>query len=550
MCYCLPGEQAVHLHPRSTIHHPLFPPHSPYNSLTGRHLGRMEANVASAVDHAYPSPEEVGPLDQEQPAPIEYDLVVVGDGLTAAAVAREGRACGYRVALATSDDGGQLARCARWAGRNARRQAAWAAHRGGQGRPACQPPDFPALLREARQIRTRLLAAHSLDRLAEAGVDVYHGPTVFLRPEALEVGDDELLFRRAILALDAQPGPLGIEGAEEAGCLNSERLLDLEQLPERLTVLGLGPRECLWAQMFRRLGSQVHLLGPAPRILPGELPEAAEIVQQQLEMEGVHLLLNCLPVAIKHTGTQRIVSIRHDGITEELFADQVFLHRSRRPNLAGLRLEAAEVATTACGVVVDPCLRTTNRRIMAIGEVCGQEFPSPATAEVVARRCVANAFAWWPRPLERLAVARCVWTDPEVVSLGQLEPDDCQAMMTTDTYRVDVAETDQAVLEQRERGFAMVRVRRATGRIVGACLVADEASELVDPLLLLMAHDLPLAVLLDVMASYPSRFELLQRLADRYRRGPQPSLGLILKEAAGRWRKRRPPRTRDAPPRL
>lgn len=183
------------------------------------------------------------------------------------------------------------------------------------------------------------------------------------------------------------------------------------------------------------------------------------------------------------------------------------------------------MTTAERGVAVDSCMRTTNRRILAIGEVCGQEFASPAIAEVVARRCVANAFAWWPRPLERLAVARCVWTDPEVVSLGQIEPDGPQALVATDTYRVDVAETDQAVLEQRERGFAMVRVRRATGRIVGACLVADEASELVDPLLLLMAHDLPLAVLLDVMASYPSRFELLQRLADRYRRGPRPRSG-------------------------
>jgi pyruvate/2-oxoglutarate dehydrogenase complex dihydrolipoamide dehydrogenase (E3) component len=502
----------------------------------------MEAHVASAVDHAYPSPEEVGPLDQERPAPIEYDLVVVGDGLTAAAVAREGRASGYRAALATPGGDVQLARFARWAVRNALRQAAWAAHR------ACHLPDFAMLLHETRQIRTRLLAAHSLDRLAEAGVDVYHGPIAFLRPEALEVGDDELIFRRAILALDAQPGPLGIDGAEQAGCLNSERLLDLEQLPERLAVLGLGPRECLWAQMFRRLGSQVHLVGPAPRILPGELPEAAEIVQRQLEQEGVHLLLDCQPLAIEQTGTQRIVSIQRDGIKEELFADHVFLHRSRRPNLAGLRLDAAEVTTAERGVAVDSCMRTTNRRILAIGEVCGQEFASPAIAEVVARRCVANAFAWWPRPLERLAVARCVWTDPEVVSLGQIEPDGPQALVATDTYRVDVAETDQAVLEQRERGFAMVRVRRATGRIVGACLVADEASELVDPLLLLMAHDLPLAVLLDVMASYPSRFELLQRLADRYRRGPPPSLGLILKEAAGRWR--RPSRTRGDTPRL
>lgn len=487
--------------------------------------------MASPIDHRQQGLQEEGCGHRPQPASARYDLVVIGERLTAAAAAREGAARGRRVAVIASEEDPACSRLNQWGVAHALRQAA----RGVQESRRSSPLEFPALLHQARELAARLVEVRTLEQLADARIDLYPGPAVFTRPDAVEANGRELVFRRAVLTLPTRSASPEVRGAAEVGLLNDTTLLDLEQLPERLIVLGLGPWECQWAQTFRRLGSEVHLIGAAPRILPEEPAEAAAIVQRHLEAEGIQLVLACQSWEIERTGTQRGVVIEHGGTKEKLFADQILLNPRCDVEWGGLRLEAAGVATTPRGIVVDRWLRTTNRRIFATGDVCGQESLGPELAETLARRCAANALAWRPRRLDCLTVARCVWTDPEVVRVGPPEAELAAEAMTIDTYRALVAETDQAVLERRETGYAAVQVRRATGEFVGVCLVAEEASELIAPLLLLSAYDLPLSALAEIVACHPSRFELLRRLADRHRHGSPPSLRLFLEETWRRW---------------
>jgi len=487
--------------------------------------------MASPVDQRQQVLQEEGCGHRSQPVPARYDLVVIGERLTAAAAAREGAVRGRRVAMIVTEETPARSRLSQWGVAHALRQAA----RGVQESRRSGPLEFSVLLHQARELAARLVEARVLEQLADARIDLYPGPAVFSRPDAVETNGREIVFRRAVLTLPTRSALSEVRGAAEVGLLNDATLLDLEQLPERLIVVGLGPWECQWAQTFRRLGSEVHLIGAAPRILPEEPAEAAAIVQRQLEAEGIQLVLACSSWEIERTGTQRGVVIAHGGTKKKLFADQILLNSPCDVEWGGLRPEVAGVATTPRGIVVDPWLRTTNRRIFATGEVCGPESLSPELVEMLARRCAANALAWRPRRVDCLTMAHCVWTDPEVVRVGPSPAELTAKAMTIDTYRALVAETDQAVLEGRETGYAAVQVRRATGEFVGGCLVAEEASELIAPLLLLSTYNLPLSALTDIVACHPSRFELLQRLADRCRYGPSPSLRLLVEETWHRW---------------
>lgn len=367
---------------------------------------------------------------------------------------------------------------------------------------------------------------------------VFSGEARFTSGDRLEVDGGEIQFRRAILAVACEPIAPAIDGAEATGFLTPEDLLEQTELPPRLAVLGDGSEECRWAQTVQRLGSDVHLFGAYRGILPAEEPEAAEVVRCQLAAKGIQMHLGCDHLWLDRTGSQRSVLFDRGGRKEKLFVDRILLVPARRPDLSRLRLEAAGIATEGAYVVVGRQLRTTNRRVLAAGEVCGREFSADNVIRTMARRCVENATGWRLRGLDRRLVSRGVWTDPQIVRVGLSQAEAAAAEIAIDSYRVELSELAPFAVEGRPQGFLLVHVRRATGRVVGACVVAEEAREVVAPLVVLMARRLPLSALGDLMICRPSRFEVLESLAERFGRGPQPSSWSLARETWRIWQRR------------
>lgn len=499
-----------------------------------------DASLADQGNRAAPGQVEAPAWTNPTPAK-RYDLVVIGHSVAGICAAHQGRRAGRRVALVSEHWRGSFDSAQVWVVEDALRRAAQVVHQLARGKAYGWPPsegaqfDFAGLMARVGQLRRKISAERTFRALADSGIDFYVGQAVFTQRDALEVDGRQLKFRRAVLATGARSAPAVIDGADGAGCLTPEDFLELDRLPRSLGVIGTGPRQCCWAQTFRRLGSQLHLAGHAGTILPEHHLEAASLVQAQLEKEGVRLHLGCDGLRIERTGSKRAIVIEKKGDKEKLFLDQIIIDSPREPNTAGLGLEAAQVEFTDQGVVVGHWLQTTNRRIFAAGEVCGRQFSCPALAEAMGRLCVHNAFGRRRRRLEKLVVARCVRTDPEVIELGLGPAEAARQRIQIDTYRAELAEAGQALPEGGENGFVMVHVRRATGRIVGACVVAGGAGEPIAPLSLLISQKLTLAALADIVPCRPSRFELLKLLADRYAEGPQPSLRALLGET---WRKR------------
>jgi pyruvate/2-oxoglutarate dehydrogenase complex dihydrolipoamide dehydrogenase (E3) component len=367
---------------------------------------------------------------------------------------------------------------------------------------------------------------------------VFPGEARFTGGDRLEVGGREIQFRRAILAIASERIEPAIGGVEATGFLTPEDLLELTALPARLAVLGKGPEECRWAQIVQRLGGEVYLFDGAPGILPEEEPEAAEVVLRRLAADGIRIYLGCEHLWLDRTGSQQCVVFDRGGRKEKLFVDRILLTPARRPNLSRLRLEAAGIAVDGGNVVVGRHLKTTNHRIFAAGEVCGPKFSADIVIRTMASRCVENASGWRLRELDRRLISQGVWTDPQIVRLGLSQAETAAAEMVIDSFRVDLAEIAPPAIEDQPEGFLLVHVRRATGRVVGACVVAEEASELVAPLVVLMARRLPLSALGDLMICRPGRFEAMESLAERFGRGPQPSCWSLARETWRIWRRR------------
>src|SRR5437870_4066684 len=272
----------------------------------------------------------VHPPDWANPQPAaRYNLVVVGAG-TAGLVSAAGAAgLGARVALVEREFmGGDCLNVGCVPSKaliRAARAAAFVrdAHDYGVEAPASAWVNFPAVMERMRRLRAALSPNDSAARYRGLGVDVFFGEARFTGPDAVEVGGRVLRFRRAVIATGARAARPDIPGLAEAGFLTNETVFTLTELPPRLAVICARPPGCELAQAFARFGARVALLGNRPQIMPREDPDAARIVEKQMQRDGVNLVLGCKVVRVTREGAEKVLHLECGGQPAEVRADAI-----------------------------------------------------------------------------------------------------------------------------------------------------------------------------------------------------------------------------------
>jgi len=481
----------------------------------------------------------VHPPDWANPEPAgRYNLVVVGAG-TAGLISAAGAAgLGARVALVEREFlGGDCLNVGCVPSKaliRASRAAAEVrdAHDYGVEVPAGVRVNFPAVMERMRRLRASLSPNDSAARYRGLGVDVFFGEARFIGPETVEVGGRLLRFRRAVIATGARAARPNIPGLADAGFLTNETVFTLTELPPRLAVLGAGPVGCELAQAFARFGAQVSLLGNRPQIMPREDPDAARIVEKQMQRDGVNLVLGCNVVRVAKEGAEKVLHLECGGRPMELRADAILVGTGRAPNVQGLGLEAAGVAYDAKeGVHVNDRLQTTNRRIFAAGDICSR-FKFTHAADAMARVVIQNALFFGRAKASALVISWCTYTDPEVAHVGLSEAEAKAQGIDVRTFTEPLAHVDRAVLDGDTDGFIKVHVRAGSDRIVGATVVARHAGEMISELTLAMVGGLGLGTLARTIHPYPTEAEAVKRVADAYNR---TRLTPFVKWLFGKW---------------
>ena len=350
-------------------------------------------------------------------------------------------------------------------------------------------------------------------------------------PDTIEVAGQTLRFKRAVIATGSRAATPAIDGLAEVGYLTNETVFSLTSLPRRLAVIGAGPIGCELAQAFRCFGSEVHLIGRGGSILKKEDPAAAQIVQSQLEREGVHLYLGWTTLRADRTGDSKSLLVERGGQKQKLIADEILVAAGRRPNVEGLALEAAGVRYSERGVDVDDYLRTSNRAIYAAGDVCmKQQFTHAADA--MARLCIQNALFLGRKRFSRAGDPPLHVHRPGTGARRSHARRGGGAGHRDRQLPRGIGRGGPGVLDGEERGFAVVHTRRGTGRVVGATIVAAHAGEMIGEITILMTRGLRLSALASVIHCYPTQVEALRRIADAYSRTRlTPRVAALLK----RW---------------
>jgi pyruvate/2-oxoglutarate dehydrogenase complex dihydrolipoamide dehydrogenase (E3) component len=254
----------------------------------------------------------------------------------------------------------------------------------------------------------------------------------------------------------------------------------------------------------------------AEKPIPREEPEASAALASALQRDGTTFLGGAKVVEAGARGKATVVRYEKDGDRHELEGDSLLVAVGRAPNVE-LDLEAAGVAYSRRGVKVDDRLRTTNRRIYAVGDVASP-YQFTHVADAQARLAVRNALFFGRGKAGDLVIPACTYTSPEVARVGPTTLEFRETGVEVETITIPFDDVDRARLDGEDEGFVQVHVRKGRDDILGATIVAPHAGDLIAQVTQAMKLGAGLETLGDVIFPYPTTAEALRKAADKYRR--------------------------------
>jgi len=352
----------------------------------------------------------------------------------------------------------------------------------------------------------------SVERFEKLGVRVIKAAARFVSANEVEAGEHRISARYFVVATGSSPLKPPIPGLDQTPFFTNETIFDNAVLPEHLVIIGGGPIGLEMAQAHRRLGARVTVV-EAKQILPKDDPEAVAIVRESLVRDGVAIHEGAAVTAVAKTDGGVAVTIARDGKNESITGSHLLLAVGRTANVADLNLEAAGVKYSRRGVEVDAGLRTSNKRIYAVGDVAGGlQFTHVAGyhAGIIIRRLLFMV----PAKTDTRAIPCCTYTDPELAHVGLTEAQAREKGLSVGVSRWPLHDNDRAQAEREMHGLAKIVVSK--GRVVGATIVAPHAGDLILPWVLAVSQRTKLTTMAGIVAAYPTFSEISKRAASAY----------------------------------
>ena len=369
--------------------------------------------------------------------------------------------------------------------------------------------DFGKVRAHVHGVIASIAPNDSKERFTGLGVHVIEGAARFKDKATVLVGDSEVKARRFVIATGSTAAIPPIPGLAETPYLTNETIFDLKRCPEHLVVIGAGPVGLEIAQAYRRFGARVTVL-EAGTPLGHDDPECAAVVTAQLEREGVLIRAGVKVERVARAGDGIQVVI--EG-AETIEGSDLLIAAGRRPSLDGLDLSAAGIKSDSRGVTVGKGLKTTNRKVYAIGDAAGGHFTHEANhhAGVVIR----NALFRLPARVNGDLIPRVTFTDPELAHVGLTEAQARERHKIIRVLRWPFHENDRAQAERTTHGHVKI-ITKKNGRILGATIVGPQAGEQVTTWALALSRGLNIRAMTDIVVPYPTLSEAGKRAAISY----------------------------------
>ena len=353
----------------------------------------------------------------------------------------------------------------------------------------------------------------SVERFEGFGVTVIKAAARFTGRQEVMAGDIRITARRFVIATGSSPVAPPVEGLSETPYFTNETLFDNKDRIDHLLIIGGGPIGLEMAQAHRQLGIAVTVIDLGP-ILPKDDPDAVEVVRKSVLEDGVILHEKVRVVRTDRTADGVSVTIEENGAEKTVTGSHLLVAAGRAANVKGLDLEKAGVEYDRA-ISVDKRLRTSNRKIFAMGDVAGG-YQFTHVAGYHAGVVIRNILFRLPAKVDYRAVPWVTYTDPELAHVGMTLEDAKQEH--GDSLRVlrwGFDENDRAQSERTTEGFVKVLATRR-GHILGATIVGKNAGELIHPWIIAIQNKLKIGAMASYIAPYPTLGEVNKRAAGSF----------------------------------
>jgi len=311
-------------------------------------------------------------------------------------------------------------------------------------------------------------------RLSDSGVKLIYGKATLLDAHTISVNDKIHSAERILIATGGQPVIPSIQGSEHA--ITSNEAFFLQKLPGRIVIVGGGYIGTEFAGIFNGLGCSTTLVHRDHFILRGFDEGTRQILSDEISKKGVTLARNSVVTAITKTDGQLQVQLESNT---QLETDLVMFATGRQPNTSGLGLEQVGVKLDQNGaIIVDQKFCSSVPTIHAIGDVSNQHNLTPvAIAEGAA--FASSVFGKQPAIVDYQIIPTCIFSQPNLGTVGLTEEQAREQYPTISVYKSGFTSLKHTLTGSGDKTFIKLLVDNATGRIIGAHMVGDDAGEII-----------------------------------------------------------------------
>jgi glutathione reductase (NADPH) len=446
----------------------------------------------------------------------QFDVIAIGTGSAASAVASRCREAGWRVAIVDSRPFGGTCALRGCDPKKVLVGAAeafdWARRMKGKGIQAAKLQiDWPELMRFKRSF-TEPVPKRREDGFAKAGVAAFHGRARFTGPTTVQVGEETLEGGYVVIAAGEVPADLDIPGTEHL--TTSDQFLDLNELPRRILFIGGGYIAFEFAHVAARVGSQITVLHRGPRPLPLFDPDLVDQLVERTRELGIDVHLGTEAIAIQKSSTQLIVQALAFGETSTFQTDMVVHAAGRVPEIKDLNLDAAGIEWENQGVRVNEFLQSvSNPSVYGAGDAAASGGPPLApVASYEGLIVAANLLKGNHQRPNYLGIPSVVFTIPQLSAVGLSERGAHEQNLK---FKVKKEMTSTWYSSRRVAeaysGYKVL-VEEDTDRILGAHILGSDAGEVINLFALAIRSGMRATDLQHMLFAYPTSGSNMTRM--------------------------------------
>jgi dihydrolipoamide dehydrogenase len=346
------------------------------------------------------------------------------------------------------------------------------------------------------------------------GVQVVKGRGRFTGPNTLAVeGAEDVQFKSAVIATGSRPAAPPIPGIDHPRCIDSTGALELDAVPRRMLVLGGGVIGVEFASIYAQFGSAVTVIEMLPNLIGNEDADAVAALQRAFRRRGIGVELGARATAVEERdGDLALLFENATGETKELAADVVLVATGRVANVEDNGLDAAGVTAEPRRIPVDSHMRTNVPHIYAVGDVAANwqlAHTAFREGEIAAENALGHA-----SEIDYRSTPRCVYTDPEIASVGVSEAQAREAhgdQVVTGT--MPYGAIARAAMYGDRTGFVKAIGEKRYGELLGIVAVGTQATELIEAGVVAIEAEATLETVGDSIAAHPTLGEAVKEAA-------------------------------------